>query len=83
MKLKNLAFSLVFALSVILSVHSQQTAVPVDVTDSLSLPRILEQVLSTQVRLSNAENQKVDLEASRLTQQDILNSLMGLPVTTP
>ncbi len=41
------------------------------------------EILSTQVRLSNAENQKVDLEASRQTQQAILCSLMGLPVTTP
>jgi outer membrane protein len=41
------------------------------------------EILSTQVRLSNAENQKVDLETSKQTQQAILNSLMGLPVTTP
>lgn len=41
------------------------------------------EVLSTQVRLSNAENQRVDLEASRQTQLAVLNSLMGLPVTTP
>jgi len=40
------------------------------------------EILSTQVRLSNAENQKVDLEASRLTQQAILNSLLGLPMVT-
>ena len=38
------------------------------------------EVLSTQVRLSNAENQKVDLETSRQTQTAILNSLLGLPV---
>ena len=41
------------------------------------------EVLSTQVRLSNAENQKVDMEASKQTQQAILNSLLGLPVKTP
>jgi outer membrane protein len=41
------------------------------------------EILSTQVRLSNAENQKVDLETSRQTQQSILNSLMGLPVSAP
>lgn len=41
------------------------------------------EILSTQVRLSNAENQKVDLETSRQTQQAILNSLLGLPVITP
>jgi len=41
------------------------------------------EILSTQVRLSNAENQKVDLEASRQTQQAILNSFLGLPVKTP
>ena len=40
------------------------------------------EVLSTQVRLSNAENQKVDLEAARQTQQAVLNSLLGLPVKT-
>ena len=40
------------------------------------------EILSTQVRLSNAENQKVDLDASRQTQQAILNSLLGLPVKT-
>ncbi len=41
------------------------------------------EVLSTQVRLSNAENQKVDLESSRLTQQAVLNGLMGRPSKTP
>jgi len=40
------------------------------------------EILSTQVRLINAENQKVDLEASRQTQQATLNSLLGLPVRT-
>lgn len=41
------------------------------------------EILSTQVRLSNAENQKVDLEASRQTQLAILNSLLGISVDTP
>jgi outer membrane protein len=41
------------------------------------------EILSTQVRVSNAENQKVDLETSRSTQLSILNSLMGFPVNTP
>jgi len=41
------------------------------------------EILSTQVRLSNAENQKVDLQASRQTQQAILNSFLGRPVKTP
>jgi outer membrane protein len=41
------------------------------------------EILSTQVRLSNAETQKVDLETSRQTQIAILNSLLGQPVTTP
>ncbi len=40
------------------------------------------EVLSTKVRLSNAENQKVDLETARKTQQAILCSLTGLPVET-
>jgi outer membrane protein TolC len=39
------------------------------------------EVLSTQVRLSNAENQKVDIETSRQTQTAILNSLLGWPVS--
>ncbi|MGE5424573.1 MAG: TolC family protein [Syntrophothermus sp.] len=38
------------------------------------------EILSTQVRLSNAINQKVDIEASRQTQTGILNSLLGQPV---
>jgi outer membrane protein len=38
------------------------------------------EVLSTKVRLSNAENQQVDLETSRQTQVAVLNSLLGLPV---
>jgi len=41
------------------------------------------EILSTQVRLSNAGSQKVDLEASGQTQQAVLNSLMGHPVKTP
>ena len=41
------------------------------------------EILSTRVRLSGAENQKVDLEAARQTQQAILNSLLGRPVPTP
>ena len=40
------------------------------------------EVLSTQVRISNSENQKVDLTTSMETQFAVLNSLMGLPVTT-
>jgi len=40
------------------------------------------EILSTQVRLSNAENQEVDLEASRQSEQAVLNSLLGLPVKT-
>lgn len=40
------------------------------------------EILSTRVRLSNAQNQKVDLELLHQTQQSTLNSLLGLPVTT-
>jgi len=40
------------------------------------------EVLSTQVRISNSENQKVDLTTSMETQFAVLNSLMGLPVST-
>jgi outer membrane protein len=40
------------------------------------------EVLSTQVRISIAENHKVDVESAIKTQQAILNSLMGLPITT-
>jgi outer membrane protein len=40
------------------------------------------EILSTQVRISIAENQKVDVETAIKTQQAILNSLMGLPVVT-
>lgn len=41
------------------------------------------EILSTQVRLSSTENQKVDLVTSGQTQQAILNSMMGLPVRSP
>ncbi|TSA25979.1 MAG: TolC family protein [Bacteroidetes bacterium] len=41
------------------------------------------EILSTQVRLSNAQNQRVSLETSRQTQVAILNSLIGLPIRTP
>lgn len=40
------------------------------------------EVLSTQVRISNVENQKTDIRASIKTQQGILNSLLGFPVNT-
>lgn len=40
------------------------------------------EILSTQVRISGAENQKSDLQTSRITQSGILNSLLGLPVNT-
>ena len=40
------------------------------------------EILSTKVRLSNAENQKVDLETSRQTQMAIINAFIGLPVKT-
>jgi len=40
------------------------------------------EILSTQVRISQAENQKVDIETSIKTMRSILNSLMGLPVDT-
>jgi len=39
-------------------------------------------VLTTKVRLSNTENQKVDLETTRKNQQAVLSSLLGLPVET-
>ena len=41
------------------------------------------EVLSTRVRLSNAENQRVDLETSRQTQAAVLNSLLGRDVYMP
>jgi outer membrane protein len=40
------------------------------------------EILSTKVRLSNAETQKVDLQTSLNTQISVLNSLMGLPMGT-
>lgn len=40
------------------------------------------EILSTQVRISMVENQKVDIQASIRTQQGILNSLLGFPVNT-
>jgi outer membrane protein len=40
------------------------------------------EVLSTQVRISAAINQKSDLEASRVTHLGVLNSLLGLQVHT-
>jgi outer membrane protein TolC len=40
------------------------------------------EILATQVRISTAENQKVDIQAAIKTQQAILNSLLGFPVTT-
>ena len=41
------------------------------------------EILTTKVRLSNTENQKVDLETAGQTQMAILNGLMGLPVNSP
>ena len=40
------------------------------------------EILSTQVRISTAENQKVDMETSRQTQLAILNALLGIPEST-
>jgi len=40
------------------------------------------EILSTQVRISTAENQKVDIQAAIKTQQATLNSLLGFPVNT-
>ena len=37
------------------------------------------EILSTQVRISNVESQKVDIESARKVQSVILNSLMGQP----
>ncbi len=37
------------------------------------------EILSTQVRISNVESQKTDLEASLTIQRSVLNSLMGAP----
>jgi outer membrane protein TolC len=41
------------------------------------------EILATQVRISTAENQKVDIQTGIMTQQAILNSLLGFPVSTP
>ncbi|MGA3014066.1 MAG: TolC family protein [Bacteroidales bacterium] len=41
------------------------------------------EILATQVRISSAENQKVDIQTGIMTQQAILNSLLGFPVSTP
>jgi outer membrane protein TolC len=40
------------------------------------------EILSTQVRISGAENQKTDLQTSRISQLGMLNSLLGMPVST-
>jgi outer membrane protein TolC len=40
------------------------------------------EILSTQVRISTAENQKVDIQVSIKAQQAILNALLGFPVST-
>ncbi len=40
------------------------------------------EILSTEVRISTAENQKVDIQAAIKTQQATLNSLLGFPVST-
>lgn len=39
-------------------------------------------ILSTQVKMSNVENQKLDITASRDVQLSVLNSLLGLPTRT-
>ena len=39
------------------------------------------ELLSIKVKISAAENQKIDIETSRKIQQSMLRSLMGLPVT--
>ena len=41
------------------------------------------EILTTQVRISAAENQEVDIQIEIKTQQAILNSLLGFPVNTP
>lgn len=41
------------------------------------------EILTTQVKISNIESQKYDLEASFHTQQAVLNTLLGLPEETP
>ncbi len=40
------------------------------------------EILSTEVRISTAENQKVDIQTAIKTQQATLNSLLGFPVST-
>ena len=40
------------------------------------------EILTTQVRISTAENQKVDIQVAIKTQQATLNSLLGYPVNT-
>jgi outer membrane protein TolC len=40
------------------------------------------EVLSTQVKISNVESQKIDLETARLTMISVINSLLGQPETT-
>ncbi len=40
------------------------------------------EILSTQVRISTTENQKIDIQTAIKTQQAILNSLLGFPVNT-
>ncbi len=40
------------------------------------------EILATQVRISTAENQKVDIQTAIKTQQATLNSLLGYPVST-
>ncbi len=41
------------------------------------------EILTTQVRISAAENQEVDIQTEIKTQQAILNSLLGFPASTP
>jgi outer membrane protein TolC len=40
------------------------------------------EILSTQVRISTTENQKIDIQTAIKTQKAILNSLLGFPVNT-
>jgi len=40
------------------------------------------EILSTQVRISTAENQKIDIQTAIKAQQATLNSLLGFPVNT-
>ncbi len=40
------------------------------------------EILSTQVRISNIEGQKIDMETNRKVQLSILNSILGLPQNT-